>query len=946
MDLYRGSEWRKWDLHLHTASSYDSKYKGKDADALLCKALHSNNIEAVAITDHFKIDDNRINRLKELASDIVFFPGVELRTDKGSNNLHLILIFSEKIDVKTLSEDFNVIMLREKAKRKDSDETIYWLFEDIVNFAKSHDGLITIHAGNKTSGIDKEISNALPVKEAIKEDIAESIDFFEVGNRNDIAKYYLRVFKDIKEKPIIICSDNHDPRNYSVKENLWIKADLTFDGLKQCIFQPKERVFVGTIPPALDRANKGARTCIDNIAVSKIENAKNSDKTWFRFNMPINTGLVAIIGNKGSGKSAFSDIIGQLCKCKTMEQASFLNETRFRKMPKNYASDYIATIKWKDGHEESILLSDTSFDTTIEDAQYLPQRFIEEVCNDIDNVFQQEIDKVIFSYVDKSERGNASNLHELVKNRAHTINIEIEHIRNELIKVNDSIIKLEKKMTNEYRTYVNDSCHKFQENLKRHDNVKPKEIMKPKPKEDDKIYQQKLREINSNLELTEASIQKKKDRQTYLTVAIEDTEYLIATLLQLDNNCQGTQDIINQFAQKYKIELDSLKVQLFTPKEKISKFLKELELEKKEISELLNGNENIKGLYKQLDTFKNDKEKLIATTNSEEKQYQKYLQDLSEWESARKGIIGNLEIEETLSFFEAEKKYIEEQLEKEYYKQRTNRELLLKQIFNLKEKLVEVYNSIYLPIDEEIKRLLGNWEGGIEFTAEVQRIDPDFQETILSYINQKYAGIFKGKSESQIKIEQLVKKTEFDRENSILKLVNEIMKVVDEDIDMSDKKIVNKAEFYNYLFGLNYIGVSFKLKMGGRDLEELSPGERGIVLLIFYLALNKNNTPIIIDQPEDNLDNQSVYSRLVPCICAAKQKRQVIIVTHNPNIAVACDAEQIVYCCMDKNKCSIVYETGAIENPKMKKHVIDVLEGTMPAFDLRKKKYFQTDNIS
>jgi len=61
---------------------------------------------------------------------------------------------------------------------------------------------------------------------------------------------------------------------------------------------------------------------------------------------------VAVIGNKGSGKSAFSDIIGQVCKCRTMGSASFLNDNRFRKMPKNLASDYIAEIKWKDGHLE------------------------------------------------------------------------------------------------------------------------------------------------------------------------------------------------------------------------------------------------------------------------------------------------------------------------------------------------------------------------------------------------------------------------------------------------------------------------------------------------------------------------------------------------------------------------------------------------------------------
>ena len=70
-----------------------------------------------------------------------------------------------------------------------------------------------------------------------------------------------------------------------------------------------------------------------------------------------------------------------------------------------------------------------------------------------------------------------------------------------------------------------------------------------------------------------------------------------------------------------------------------------------------------------------------------------------------------------------------------------------------------------------------------------------------------------------------------------------------------------------------------------------------------------------------------------------KQKRQVIIVTHNPNIAVACDAEQIVYCEMDKERNQIRYVSGAIENPTIRNHVVDVLEGTMPAFDLRRLKY-------
>ena len=70
-----------------------------------------------------------------------------------------------------------------------------------------------------------------------------------------------------------------------------------------------------------------------------------------------------------------------------------------------------------------------------------------------------------------------------------------------------------------------------------------------------------------------------------------------------------------------------------------------------------------------------------------------------------------------------------------------------------------------------------------------------------------------------------------------------------------------------------YININYTLTLGKKKLNELSPGERGVVLLVFYLALNKSNLPLIIDQPEDNLDNQSVFTRLVPCIKKAKKNR-------------------------------------------------------------------------
>ena len=109
---------------------------------------------------------------------------------------------------------------------------------------------------------------------------------------------------------------------------------------------------------------------------------------------------------------------------------------------------------------------------------------------------------------------------------------------------------------------------------------------------------------------------------------------------------------------------------------------------------------------------------------------------------------------------------------------------------------------------------------------------------------------------------------------------------------------------------------------------------------VFYLLIDKDDIPLVIDQPEENLDNQTIYEVLVRCLSDAKRRRQVIVVTHNPNLAVVCDAEQVIYAQRDTALNSIMYEAGAIENPTMNKHVIDVLEGTRPAFENRDSKYF------
>lgn len=87
-----------------------------------------------------------------------------------------------------MSEDFNAIMYRQKAKAKEADETIYWDFNDIVEFANEHDALISIHAGRKVNGIDKELPNskALPHQFAAKDEIGKKYTFLKLDRKETL----------------------------------------------------------------------------------------------------------------------------------------------------------------------------------------------------------------------------------------------------------------------------------------------------------------------------------------------------------------------------------------------------------------------------------------------------------------------------------------------------------------------------------------------------------------------------------------------------------------------------------------------------------------------------------------------------------------------------------------------------------------------------------------
>jgi AAA domain, putative AbiEii toxin, Type IV TA system len=146
-----------------------------------------------------------------------------------------------------------------------------------------------------------------------------------------------------------------------------------------------------------------------------------------------------------------------------------------------------------------------------------------------------------------------------------------------------------------------------------------------------------------------------------------------------------------------------------------------------------------------------------------------------------------------------------------------------------------------------------------------------------------------------------------------------------------------------WLYSTAHIKIRYSIQYDDVEIEQLSPGTRGIVLLFLYLSIDRDDDrPLIIDQPEENLDPKSVFDELVNRFRDAKMRRQIIIVTHNANLVVNADADQIIVAKAAHHKKGglpdISYVSGGLENSEIRKHVCEILEGGEAAFVERAKR--------
>lgn len=245
-----------------------------------------------------------------------------------------------------------------------------------------------------------------------------------------------------------------------------------------------------------------------------------------------------------------------------------------------------------------------------------------------------------------------------------------------------------------------------------------------------------------------------------------------------------------------------------------------------------------------------------------------------------------------------------------------NRELL-QELAQLNDFYLEEYKAIQDELSK-VNRSHSSLEIKAEFKAD--------KDTFVDYMKD----IFRGSRIREVTFNSLAR--EFSDFGSMYKEFDKVRAAVG-----SSAKIFEEYFLDNLSALLTWqVPNRFIIEYRGKELKHHSLGQRASALILFVLSQGENDV-IIIDQPEDDLDNQTIYEDVIKLIRSLKPMTQFIFATHNANFPVLGDAEQILSCVYSDDTISM--NSGNIDCPALQKEIVDIMEGGEEAFRQRKKIY-------
>ena len=743
------------------------------------------------------------------------------------------------------------------------------------------------------------------------------------GEGGMAAEDVIKEFRSLK--PCLHGSDAHkleDLCKPAGERYCWIKSDTTFEGLKQTVYEPSDRVFIGDAPPNL----KHDYQVIDSITISDAP-------AWFApMEIPLNRDLVAVIGPRGSGKSALAEMIAFAGGAEAFGGGSDISDSFLSKASRRSVTNpepvtnAKISLRWADGSpdETSRLNAEIKHGRVEEKVKYLPQKFVEHLCAPENNRrLEEEIERVIFQRIDKTEKLDASDFGELREKATQGVVLKRSRLVQAIQALNQTIESL--------RARIATKSAKEQELKSKKEDLTSLEKAPPQVPEQSK----------DDLALLESVQQKKQEIETAIVRLSEQ----MSILDDISNQYAVFQQDVDAFNQRIAEKLSQVGLQGQIPDFAITVpkvddvIIGRRTLLMAEIEALRTGPDDrvtLASLSKQIEEIR------VRSTLSDtkRKEYEKYQRDKQQVEAMISSLDRELrEIVEVIT----PKLKDEIELRKQRYADAFE---LLKEERNILMHLYEPLHKALEASNETAKKLTFVCRTTFNCNRHASRA--------MELLDRRRS-LFRDQDELEIELRAFfdrIQTADFDPtavKDAVAVLLGSFQNRNGTKLGIGEqlRKDRTLQDFAQWFFSIDDFAVAYSIEFDGKDLQLLSPGEKGIVLLLLYLeAETEDNRPLIIDQPDDNLDNVSVYPGLVQYFRARKKSRQVIIITHNPNLVVNTDAEQIFVAKFDgAKKPKLSYRSGSLENTNssgtlgIREEVCRILEGGTKAFQLREQRY-------
>ncbi|OGC21049.1 hypothetical protein A2310_08660 [candidate division WOR-1 bacterium RIFOXYB2_FULL_37_13] len=847
-----GSDWRKWDLHVHTPNTkLSDNYKttdGSDPWDKFCESLENSDVEVIGITDYFSAENYFTFKEKFKAkypkSKKKFFPNLELRLEVSVNrnaeevNLHIIFSdktakdkiesFLSKLDT-NISKNGACVSCKDISTQTDCESAgiDYKILRKKLKEIFGDDECYLIFGASNNAGLRPDNNSRRKLN--ITDEIDKICDGFFGGQQN--VEYYLETDRDedkeiAKKKPVACGCDAHSfddldnwlgkrvvktVKNIEVveKDIAWIKAEPTFEGLKQIVYEPETRIFIGEEKP------KKPINTIDTITSKIPADAKvGEDKFCFAGNdgsYSLSPYFNCFIGGRGSGKSTILNFLGLHSNNPDSSKLFWFGDAKDKKglnpsgfdPSGNAAFSFVGTEIFEflaQSEIETFARDKVKFTQAIYDRANGPSKILQKFEDDILK-YQNDLDKIteaVFSlqelFVQKKTKEKEKRSLENTKNIIESADYK---------KLTDSISELTQKL----------QVHKKWSN----------EVYLLKTQLSDTIeFYSKVLEGNS-----------------------DQIKYKESFLLAISRANEAIEILEDKNFDEAKKEEKSHQDNLVLLEEELKKLLNKGSFSEDNIEQIKSAPQKIVALEREIEQISfqiEGKNKIIATLSDT---VAKLKADKESYENKIKTIVDPLQ------------KLLETQFENN--KGKDIKKISLEYSFDENR----AWNALAKEFYEKFKEIFKDSEKG---------------KNVCDYIADSKE-IFSSKNLECIK--NAVKQSQKNGKQYI-KFLDEVFK--DEKNFQIFQAIRDK-----HLYDVKSNKI-IQVKYDDRDVEQASFGQRCTAVVVILLLFG--NYPLIIDEPEAHLDSSLIANYLVPLLKEKKSDRQIIFATHNANFVINGDAEK------------------------------------------------------